>query len=170
MRSTSPLNISLLGFKDLPKTQNRYRRGFMKDNYDEAGNYVSTTFDDFAYNSWGSRVDANTPIYDNIGDFFQNSGAWDTNLSISGGSKNGNFSLSGSFYDQDGIIPTTGYTKTTFRFNGEQKFKMFTFGANVAYSQARTDKTSLLPRFMDQAVLAQCQVFICGRLQRHDAL
>lgn len=127
--------------KDLPKTQNRYRRGFMKDNYDEAGNYVSTTFDDFAYNSWGSRVDANTPIYDNIGDFFQNSGAWDTNLSISGGSKNGNFFLSGSFYDQDGIIPTTGYTKTTFRFNGEQKFKMFTFGANVAYSQARTDKT-----------------------------
>jgi len=127
--------------KDLPKTQNRYRRGFMKDNYDEAGNYVSTTFDDFAYNSWGSRVDANTPIYDNIGDFFQNSGAWDTNLSISGGSKNGNFFLSGSFYDQDGIIPTTGYTKTTFRFNGEQKFKMFTFGANVAYSQSRTDKT-----------------------------
>lgn len=127
--------------KDLPKTQNRYRRGFMKDNYDEAGNYVSTTFDDFAYNSWGSRVDADTPIYDNIGDFFQNSGAWDTNLSISGGSKNGNFFLSGSFYDQDGIIPTTGYTKTTFRFNGEQKFKMFTFGANVAYSQARTDKT-----------------------------
>ena len=127
--------------KDLPKTQNRYRRGFMKDNYDEAGNYVSTTFDDFAYNSWGSRVDADTPIYDNIGDFFQNSGAWDTNLSISGGSKNGNFFLSGSFYDQDGIIPTTGYTKTTFRFNGEQKFKMFTFGANVAYSQSRTDKT-----------------------------
>lgn len=127
--------------KDLPKTQNRYRRGFLQDNYDEAGNYVSTTFDDFAYNSWGSRVDANTPIYDNIGDFFQNSGAWDTNLSISGGSKNSNFFLSGSFYDQDGIIPTTGYTKTTFRFNGEQKFKMFTFGANVAYSQARTDKT-----------------------------
>lgn len=127
--------------KDLPKTQNRYRRGFLQDNYDADKNYVSTTFDDFAYNSWGSRVDANTPIYDNIGDFFQNSGAWDTNLSISGGSKNSNFFLSGSFYDQDGIIPTTGYTKTTFRFNGEQKFKMFTFGANVAYSQARTDKT-----------------------------
>lgn len=127
--------------KDLPKTQNRYRRGFLQDNYDADKNYVGTTFDDFAYNSWGSRVDANTPIYDNIGDFFQNSGAWDTNLSISGGSKNSNFFLSGSFYDQDGIIPTTGYTKTTFRFNGEQKFKMFTFGANVAYSQARTDKT-----------------------------
>ena len=127
--------------KDLPKTQNRYRRGFLQDNYDKAGNYIGTTFDDFSYNSWGTKVDADTPIYDNIGDFFQQAGAWDTNLSISGGTKNSNFFLSGSFYDQDGIIPTTGYTKTTFRFNGEQKFKMFTFGANVAYSQARTDKT-----------------------------
>ena len=117
--------------KDLPKTQNRYRRGFLQDNYDKAGNYIGTTFDDFAYNSWGTKVDADTPIYDKIGDFFQQAGAWDTNLSISGGTKNSNFFLSGSFYDQDGIIPTTGYTKTTFRFNGEQKFKMFTFGSNV---------------------------------------
>ena len=80
-------------------------------------------------------------IYDNIGDFFDQGGAWDTNISVSGGTKNNSFFLSGSFFDQDGIIPTTGYTKTTFRFNGEQKWKIFTFGANVAYSQARTDKT-----------------------------
>ena len=95
--------------------------------------------------SWAKNLpyasDANDRIYDNIGDFFQSGGAWDTNLSISGGNKNGNFYLSGSFYDQDGIIPTTGYKKTTFRFNGEQKYKMFTFNANVAYSQANTDKT-----------------------------
>ncbi len=127
--------------KDLPETQKKYRRGFMKDNYDDAGNYINTTFDDFSYNSWGSRIEDGTPVYDNIGDFFEQGGAWDTNLSVSGGNKTGNFFLSGSFFSQDGIIPTTGYKKTTFRFNGEQKFKMFTFGANVAYSQARTDKT-----------------------------
>lgn len=125
----------------LPETQKRYRRGYMKDNYNDAGDYVSTTFDDFAYNSWGSEINGEVPVYDNIGNFFENSGAWDTNLSISGGNKTGNFFLSGSFYDQDGIIPTTGYTKTTFRFNGEQKWKWLTFGANVAYSQARTTKT-----------------------------
>ncbi len=66
---------------------------------------------------------------------------WDTNLSVAGGTKNSKFYLSGSFYDQDGIVPTTGYTKTTFRFNGEQKYKKFTFGANAAYSEARTTKT-----------------------------
>lgn len=127
--------------KNLPETQKKYRRGFMKDNYDNDGNYIGTSFDDFSYNSWGSPVESGMPLYDNIGDFFENGGAWDTNLSVSGGNKTGNFFLSGSYYNQDGIIPTTGYTKTTFRFNGEQKYKMFTFGANVAYSQARTDKT-----------------------------
>lgn len=127
--------------KDLPETQKKYRRGFMKDNYDDDGNYTGTTFDDFSYDSWGSKIEDGTQIYDNIGDFFEQGGSWDTNLSVSGGNKNGNFFLSGSYFSQDGIIPTTGYKKTTFRFNGEQKFKMFTFGANVAYSQARTDKT-----------------------------
>ena len=126
----------------LPKTQKQFRRGYLEDNYDANGEYVNTTFNDFAYNSWGERYDANTtPTYDNIGDFFQTSGVWDTNLSVSGGTKSGNFFLSGSFYDQDGIVPTTGYTKTTFRFNGEQKWKMLTFGANAAYSEARTTKT-----------------------------
>ena len=39
------------------------------------------------------------------------------------------------------MIPTTGYRKTTFRFNGEQKWSIFTFTVNAAYSQAHTDKT-----------------------------
>ena len=123
--------------KDLPKTQTKYKRGFY-NGLDENGNAV---VDDYTTNSWGEAFGPNEQVYDNIGDFFQNSGSWDTNLSISGGNKNGNFFLSGSFYDQDGIIPTTGYTKTTFRFNGEQKWKMFTFSANTAYSQSRTAKT-----------------------------
>lgn len=60
---------------------------------------------------------------------------------MSGGNKNGNFFLSGSYFDQDGIVPTTGFSKTTFRFNGEQRYKIFTFNANAAYSQSRTSKT-----------------------------
>lgn len=123
--------------KNLPQTQKRYKRGFY-NGLDASGNPI---IDDYTTNSWGEQYKANESAYDNVGDFFQNGGAWDTNISVSGGSKTGNFFLSGSFYDQDGNIPTTGYTKTTFRFNGEQKWKMFTFGANVAYSQSRTAKT-----------------------------
>ena len=126
--------------KYLPKVQNRYKRGFAEDQYTD-GKYTGTTYNDFSYNSWGETITDGTPIYDNIGDFFQQGGAWDTNVSVAGGSKNSSFYLSGSYYNQDGIIPTTGYEKATFRFNGEQKWKIFTFGANVAYSQANTDKT-----------------------------
>ena len=127
--------------KSLPEVQTKYKRGFLEDQYNADGTYKGTSYNDFSYNSWGTEMTASDPVYDNIGDFYQNGGTWDTNLSVSGGTKNSSFYLSGSFYDQDGIIPTTGYTKTTFRFNGEQKFKIFTFGANVAYSQARTQKT-----------------------------
>ena len=121
----------------LPEQQKTYARGYYTS--DENGNAV---LQDYTTQSWGAKISETGGQWDdNVGNFFENSGAWDTNLSIAGGNKNGKFFLSGSFYDQDGIIPTTGFTKTTFRFNGEQKWKMLTFGANVAYSQSRTDKT-----------------------------
>ena len=125
--------------KYLPETQTKYRRGYIEQHYNADGTFKDFSYDDRSYSSWGAPSTDQT--YDNIGNFFQHGGAWDTNLSISGGTKTGSFFLSGSFYDQDGIIPTTGYKKATFRFNGEQKYKIFTFGANVAYSQARTVKT-----------------------------
>ena len=124
----------------LPKVQKDFVRGYMDDIYDDDGNFVESRFNDFSYNSWG-KYDPNATRYDNIADFFETGGIWDTNLSISGGNKNGNFYFSGSYYDQDGIVPTTGYKKTTFRFNGEQKYKIFTVGANAAYSDARTVRT-----------------------------
>ncbi len=130
--------------KNLPKTQKRYGHGNFQDQFDGDGNYLGTQYLDFnggqsSYNSWGKEITGET--YDNISDFYQQGGAWDTNVSVSGGSQNNSFYLSGSFYDQEGVIPTTGYKKATFRFNGDQKWKMLTFGANVAYSQAHTKKT-----------------------------
>lgn len=127
--------------KSLPEAQTEYSRGYMEDLYDKSGTYLGTKFNDFSYNSWGERVAAGTQTYDNIGNFFTPAGTWDTNLSVSGGHKDGNFFLSASKYAQDGIVPTTGYDKTTFRFNGEQKFKIFTFSVNTAYSKATTDRT-----------------------------
>ena len=121
----------------LPKTQDRYKRGFY-NGVDANGKAI---LDDYTTQSWGAEYAAGEQAYDNIGDFFQNGGIWDTNLSVSGGNKNGNFFLSGSYFDQDGIVPTTGFSKTTFRFNGEQRYKIFTFNANAAYSQSRTSKT-----------------------------
>ncbi|MDD4257080.1 MAG: SusC/RagA family TonB-linked outer membrane protein [Bacteroidales bacterium] len=114
----------------LPELQDVYGRGY----YNQAG-----VFSDYSYNSWGQK---NTgTIYDNVGTFFQGGNIWDNSVSVSGGSKNGSFYLSASRYDQEGIVPTTGYDKTTFRFNGEQKYGKLTVGANVAYSISNTQKT-----------------------------
>lgn len=82
---------------NLPKTQRKYGRGFVEDQYDAAGNYTGTTYNDFSYNSWGEPIAEGVPTYNNIDDFFKQGGAWDTNLSVAGGTKNSNFYLSGSY-------------------------------------------------------------------------
>ena len=123
--------------KSLPATQNQYVRGRLQDQY-AAGKYTGTVFMDDTYSSWGEEGHR---FYDNIGDFFTTGTTLDESVSIAGGTKSGNFYLSGSYFNQGGIVPKTGYEKYTVRFNGEQKYGIFTFGANVAYSQAHTDKT-----------------------------
>ena len=116
----------------LPKVQRRFGRGW----YEQNG-----VLTDLTYDSWGEPIPSGTPVYDNIGNFFNNGVVYDNNVSVSGGSKNGTFFLSASNFDQTGIVPNTGYAKTTVRFNGEQKYGRLTVGANVAYSVAKTDKT-----------------------------
>lgn len=125
--------------KNLPKYQTEYARGYMEDQYDADKNYTGTVYNNFAYNSWGEKTKAKT--YDNIGDFFQSGNIFDETASVSGGTKNSKFYLSGSYYDQAGVVPETGYNKYAFRFNGEQKVGLFTFNASAAYSDAHTDRT-----------------------------
>ena len=114
-----------------PEIQTKYGRG----SYDING-LLQT---DLVTSSWGEVN--NGPVYDNVADFFQGSSVWDNSFSVAGGHKNGNFYLSASRFDQTGTIQGTGYDKTTFRFNGEQKYGKLTVGANVSYSVANTDKT-----------------------------
>ncbi|GHT39190.1 SusC/RagA family TonB-linked outer membrane protein [Bacteroidia bacterium] len=115
-----------------PEQQGKYKRGA----YTSMGGKTEDTMD-----SWGDPFAAGEKIYNNIEDFFQNGSIWDNSVSVSGGSKNGSFYFSASNFSQTGIIPTTGYDKTTFRFNGDQKYGKLTVGANVAYSLASTNKT-----------------------------
>jgi TonB-linked SusC/RagA family outer membrane protein len=114
----------------LPEAQTSFGRGYVS----QTGAVGLDT-----YQSWGDPVTGQT--YDNIGNFFQNGAIWDNSVSVSGGSKTGNFYLSASNYDQTGIVPNTGYDKTTIRFNGQQTYGRLTVGANVAFSLATTDKT-----------------------------
>jgi len=127
--------------KDLPAVQNSFKRGSMQDTYDQTGQYLGRYefAESTSYNSWGAAY--NGPWYNNLQDFFRTGNILDNTVSVAGGTKTGNFYLSASAYNQDGVVPTTGYDKYAFRFNGEQKWKIFTITANAAYSQAHTDKT-----------------------------
>ena len=115
----------------LPEQQDKYMRGY----YNQAG-----IWDDFTPSSWGKPFAGNR-VYDNYGDFFETAHIYDNSINVSGGNKNGSFFVSASRYDQNGVVPKTGYDKTTFRFNGEQKYGRLTVGANAAYSEASTLKT-----------------------------
>lgn len=116
----------------LPEPQTKFGAGIYESN---------GVFDETTYQSWGDKIASGTPIYDNIGNFFQNGIVYDNNVNISGGTKNGSFYLSGSNFNQEGIVPGTKYEKTTFRFNGEQKYGNLSLSTNVAYSIANTDRT-----------------------------
>ncbi len=115
----------------LPEAQDQFGRGYYENN---------GVFNDLTYQSWGKQI-TNEQIYDNIGNFFDTGVITDNTVSVAGGNKNATFFLSASNYNQGGIVPKTGYDKSTFRFNGEQKIWKFTLGANVAYSIATTNKT-----------------------------
>ena len=125
--------ISTSWANKLPQVQTEFGPGSYSSN-----GVLST---DGVYNSWGPKIPADSTIYDNIGNFFRHGVIYDNNVNVSGGSKNGSFFLSGSNFKQTGIVPNTGYDKTTFRFNGEQKYGALTLNANVAYSVANTDRT-----------------------------
>ncbi|MDR1610284.1 MAG: SusC/RagA family TonB-linked outer membrane protein [Candidatus Symbiothrix sp.] len=117
----------------LPEQQSTYGRG----SYQSDGTLNPTGV---IYSSWGAPI-GNAPVYNNIESFFQNGNTWDNTVSVSGGHKNGSFYFSASNFDQTGIVPSTGYDKTTFRLNAEQKYDRLTLTVGAAYSQANTQKT-----------------------------
>ncbi|SJZ98149.1 SusC/RagA family TonB-linked outer membrane protein [Sediminibacterium ginsengisoli] len=132
VKVTATSKITTSWANKLPEAQTTFKNGIYASN---------GVFNDITYSSWGPKLGASDTLYDNINDFFRNGIIYDNNVSVSGGSKNGSFYLSGSNFNQDGIVPNTGFRKTTFRFNGEQKYGRLTLSSNVAYSIANTDRT-----------------------------
>ncbi len=131
-RVNATSKISVSEADKLPEVQTEFGPGTIASN-----GVVNTA----SYSNWGPKIPSDSTIYDNIGNFFQHGVIYDNNVNVSGGSKTGSFFLSGSNFKQTGIVPNTDYEKTTFRFNGEQRYGNLTINANVAYSIANIDRT-----------------------------
>ena len=116
-----------------PEEQTRYKRG----SYNNIGNLNT----DWIMSSWGEAFGPNDTQHENIRDFLQTGSSWDNTVTISGGNQTGSFYLSASHYDQDGIVPKTGYDKSTVRFNADRTYGKFNIAINSAFSKSSTQKT-----------------------------
>jgi len=115
----------------LPKQQDKFKQG----------SYYNGLFIPETSLSWGDAFKDGEKIYNNMEDFYQTATTYDNSFNVSGGSAKGNFYLSGSNIKQSGVVPTTDFDRTTFRFNAEQKTDIFTFGANASFARSSTRKT-----------------------------
>lgn len=95
-----------------PDIQSSYREGISGRIRINADNTVGTT----KFSDYGPPI-GNNPIYNNLRDLFVTGNRFKNDLSITGGAKGFNYLLSGSAFNQNGIIPGTGFDRYTGRLN-----------------------------------------------------
>ncbi len=77
-------------------------------------NPASTSF-------FGPKYGADSPIFDNVGSFFQRGTGQMHNLGFEGGNDVATYRLSTQYVDETGIVPTTGMKKLSVRLTGTAK-------------------------------------------------
>jgi TonB-linked SusC/RagA family outer membrane protein len=76
---------------------------------------------------------------------FQRGAIQDHNLSVSGGSPNASYLITGGYLDQEGAVVTTGFRRYSVRVNSQAQRGRFTIGENIALSRARRQGLSGYP-------------------------
>lgn len=115
----------------LPDMQSTFKQG-------EQG-----VFNPAAIGSWGPQFTPGEAIYDNLGNFFRSGFTQRHDVSFSGGNDRTTFYASGSFFDQDGIVKNTDFTRKSFRVSADTRISdKFKVGGNASY--ARTDRRAVL--------------------------
>jgi TonB-linked SusC/RagA family outer membrane protein len=90
---------------------------------------------------FGPKYPEGTKLYDNKNAFFKQGFSQTHNLGVDFGVKNSIFRLSGSFFDQDGIIPTNTYRRYTIKLSNTTKFgKMIDVSPAISVIRTENDK------------------------------
>lgn len=109
-----------------------------KDQYIEIFNRAATNDERNLITPEMADTLSNTNWWDEI---FRPSVITSTSLSVSGGSKNINYLVSGDFFFQDGIILNSGYDRYSFRSNVNSKLSdKVDIGTNINLSNATTNR------------------------------
>lgn len=125
-------NFGIDEINKYPAIQTSYREGVNGRIRVNADNSVSTTkFTDF-----GPQI-YNNPVYNNFRDLFVQGSRLTTNLSVTGGKKGFTYLLSGSNFNQVGIVPNTNYKRSTLRLNSAyQAFDWLKLSGSIAYTNS----------------------------------
>ena len=95
------------------------------------------------YAYFGPQYKAGTQLYDNIHNFFRTGFSQKHTIDVDGGNEVTTYRLSGSYFDQKGIIPNTGFERITLGINGSAKIsKKISLTSGITYSSSTTDKAS----------------------------
>jgi TonB-linked SusC/RagA family outer membrane protein len=101
----------------------------------------STTFTATSGSYFGPKYPAGTKKYDNINAFFRTGFSQTHNLSADVGTKNVGFKISGSYFDQSGVIPENTYRKYNIRIANTTKIgKIIEITPSIQYIDSKNDK------------------------------
>ncbi len=101
----------------------------------------SSTFSATSGAFFGPKYPAGTPHYDNVGNFFRTGFAQTHNISLDYGLKNVGFRLSGSFFDQQAVIPDNDYKKYNVKLSNTTKIgKYVEITPSIQYIYSTNDK------------------------------
>lgn len=93
----------------LPSVFNEYQNGL---------NGIASTGTFYAY---GPKYAPGTVLYDNIGTFFRSASGQTHNIGIDFGTGKSTYRITGSYYDQTGVVPNTRQTKGNFKITNTIK-------------------------------------------------
>ncbi|MBI5371397.1 MAG: SusC/RagA family TonB-linked outer membrane protein [Sphingobacteriales bacterium] len=94
-----------------------------------------------SFTYFGPAYEANTKKYDNVGNFFQTAFTQNHNITAEYGKKNISFRFSGSFLDQQGIVPENAYKRYSLRLTNSTKIgKYIDIAPSITYIHNTNDK------------------------------
>ncbi|MEJ7829699.1 MAG: SusC/RagA family TonB-linked outer membrane protein, partial [Segetibacter sp.] len=90
---------------------------------------------------FGQKIPQGSTIYDNIGNFFRTGKTQIHNFSVDGGTEIGTYRFTAGIYNNEGVVPTTGYKRYNARLNTTFKLSpKFNVTNSFAYTHSKTDK------------------------------
>ena len=97
--------------------------------------------DNTLFTYFGPALPSDATLYDNVDQFFQTGFSSTQNISMEYGKKNVTWRLSGSAFDQKGVVPNNNFSKYNFRLTNTTKIgKYVDITPSLSYIRSTNDK------------------------------